>query len=1006
MFVFIDTFVCSNMDMDDDNCVFSDFEQENPFAKANESAEEDEPHSPPPPLSRSLALAGYEYILPSTATTFTVQRSGLGPLTLFTSREAAADYASYHGNECLLKTGITSSSWFSVANQAHLAQLLIAARNLNRLNNKPPYYEFLEILQPSTSVRLFLDIEGFFYNQEQGNVIVERVLSQVENVIRSGHFVPKSTVDWAQIKVEDLPNRIAWQNHRKNDNNGMMKVSYHVIYPNMIFKNIKHLQRFVVGELYPLVSKEVDVNEKCVLDKLVYGENRCFRLPLMHKDSTSGSFELSEYFTLPVIPFEPVAVKNSIVVTPNWNLLPIVYEEPPQGVDVVFPSPQGDHVLSICLLERMVTVEESELFELHFDYWCKRLGAIPATVNNAPCLEGQHIYVDCTPTSYCPVSHKHHSLDNCIPKKRKIQYDLDTLVSLVNCAVCGSSTPGVYYDHHTSTFVDFDKRDHKHGEFSFKSSLSKEGEQLVVRLARELYHVAKVGDDSFYSYERSLSLWKLGMNGRDERWFYVDFLVRKLKACCARSKAFKDGQAVKFFTDKLDAVNNRQQVNTRHAKLSMKFLQDSEVASKMDRNEFLVPVRDCRVIDLRSGVSRKREKGDFFTEFVDIAYLSSDLIAPRVKVVDDFMRSVLFQPDWYDPFRAMLGYLMFGNVKRERAFFVWIGDGRNGKSVITELVELVLRNSFMYFQMSKAFLIQQNFNSQEGHSTSLMELKSARVIAVAELDAADRMDGSKIKSLVGGDVVRGRSAYAKSTKTFEPLFKIVMHTNRMPELNSSDQAIRDRMLSVSFENRFEASDVELLTARQKRADTELVQRIKADKEAVLSWFVNQAKFYWSLVEQDKSLRDIWPAEWKLATSEHLDENHAEGFLQNMLVLDRDLPVKSFMSTQMFTWLQDEYMISFMGVRMPTRDDRKEFRQTLSMATVLDAHGIPFPKIKTATYRYKGKMVRALGKYIPSPQWVEKVKTSPIVYSPYTVEESDNFELVKQRVANGLSQRVE
>jgi hypothetical protein len=386
--------------------------------------------------------------------------------------------------------------------------------------------------------------------------------------------------------------------------------------------------------------------------------------------------------------------------------------------------------------------------------------------------------------------------------------------------------------------------------------------------------------------------------------------------------------------------------------------------------------------------------------------LSSELIADRVKVVDDFMRSVLFQPDWYDPFRAMLGYLMFGNVKRERAFFVWIGDGRNGKSVITELVELVLRNSFMYFQMSKAFLIQQHISTQEGHSTSLMELKSARVIAVAELDAADRMDGSKIKSLVGGDVVRGRTAYARSTKTFEPLFKIVMHTNRMPELNSSDQAIKDRMLAVSFENRFEASDVELQTARQKRADTELVKRIKEDKEAVFSWFIDQAKFYWSLVEQDKSLRDIWPSEWKLAASEHLDDNHAEGFFHNMLVLDINLPVKNYMSCQMFSWLQDEYMVSFMGIRSPTRDDRKEFRQTLSMATVFDAYGLPYPKLKTQVSRFKNKALKNLGKYTPAPQWLEKVKTSQIVYSPHTVEEMVDFDLVKQRASNVLTQRVE
>jgi hypothetical protein len=228
----------------------------------------------------------------------------------------------------------------------------------------------------------------------------------------------------------------------------------------------------------------------------------------------------------------------------------------------------------------------------------------------------------------------------------------------------------------------------------------------------------------------------------------------------------------------------------------------------------------------------------------------------------------------------------------------------------------------------------------------------------------------------------------------------------MPELNSSDQAIKDRMLAVSFENRFESSDVELQTARQKRADTELVKRIKEDKEAVFSWFIDQAKFYWSLVEQDKSLRDIWPSEWKLAATEHLDDNHADGFFHNMVVLDLNLPVKDYMSCQMFTWLQDEYMSNFMGIRLPTRDDRKEFRQTLSMATVLDAHGMPYPKLKTQVSRFKNKALKNLGKYTPAPQWLEKAKTSPIAYSPHTVEEMVDFDLVRQRALNMLTQRVE
>jgi hypothetical protein len=221
------------------------------------------------------------------------------------------------------------------------------------------------------------------------------------------------------------------------------------------------------------------------------------------------------------------------------------------------------------------------------------------------------------------------------------------------------------------------------------------------------------------------------------------------------------------------------------------------------------------------------------------------------------------------------------------------------------MIECVLQNGFFFSTAPKSFLIQSSHNNQEGHSTMAMELQRVRALFISELSAADVIDTSKLKSATGGDQQRGRVAYSKKTTSFSNITKYVLATNQVPDLNGTDTAIVDRTMIVEFGNRFEASDVPLLNPRQKRADCDLIQRIKEDKSALFTWFALAAKDYYNLHKSGKCLRDIWPEEWKVLTVECLD-NLVARFSSEMVDLDVAIPPAEMMTCEMFNYLKDQF----------------------------------------------------------------------------------------------------
>ena len=205
--------------------------------------------------------------------------------------------------------------------------------------------------------------------------------------------------------------------------------------------------------------------------------------------------------------------------------------------------------------------------------------------------------------------------------------------------------------------------------------------------------------------------------------------------------------------------------------------------------------------------------------------------------------------------QRILGYTLSGSLKA-RSFFIFFGNGKNGKSIIMLLMKAVLNSS--YKQIMKEVFIQTNKSSH----VETMEVKGARMCVLNELNCDEKINESLVKSLTGGDPISARPLY-KDVVTFNPICKIFICTNNKPNFNGDDQACIDRVKLIPFNARF----VENPIKSNERPCILNIDKILIDEhiDEWFSWLLVGAKNYF----HDNQLNP--PASIKNAENEYIAE---------------------------------------------------------------------------------------------------------------------------------------
>lgn len=202
----------------------------------------------------------------------------------------------------------------------------------------------------------------------------------------------------------------------------------------------------------------------------------------------------------------------------------------------------------------------------------------------------------------------------------------------------------------------------------------------------------------------------------------------------------------------------------------------------------------------------------------------------------------LDNPELIDYVQRLIGYTLTGHTT-EQSWYVFFGDGSNGKSL---LWEIVLKLIGSYGNTATAELLIDNKYAGDKNEQQLARLVGARLVIVEETEQNAKLKESTIKNLTSsyGDVV-ARVLYGMQF-SYRPQFKTIMTTNYKPIIRGMDHGIWRRTKLIPHN----------IVVPDSKQDRLLGHKLEQELPQILSWAIEGAKkYYESGLNEPKVIND-------------------------------------------------------------------------------------------------------------------------------------------------------
>ncbi|SKA84116.1 DNA primase family protein [Desulfobaculum bizertense] len=305
------------------------------------------------------------------------------------------------------------------------------------------------------------------------------------------------------------------------------------------------------------------------------------------------------------------------------------------------------------------------------------------------------------------------------------------------------------------------------------------------------------------------------------------------------SEAMRDGneEIAKMYESQQKTIMNRVRRLRRkggpEACLEFAQIQEDPLAIKgdeIDQEQWLLACKNG-VIDLQTGEFRDGKPEDFILKASTVRWEGIDCPAPNW---EKFLLEIMSDDaEMVDYLRRLFGSTLRGGDK-EHILPMFFGDGRNGKTVLVEMVSEVL-GSLVGPIPSEMLLDQGMQRSADAPSPSVMSLRGLRAVFASETDEGRRFSASRCKWYSGGDHLVGRWPNDKRPITFPPTHTLFLLTNHKPHAPSSDFAFWDRLQVVFFERRFVKGEPQ--KPNELPRDPNLKDKLRQELPGILAWLV-------------------------------------------------------------------------------------------------------------------------------------------------------------------------
>jgi putative DNA primase/helicase len=176
----------------------------------------------------------------------------------------------------------------------------------------------------------------------------------------------------------------------------------------------------------------------------------------------------------------------------------------------------------------------------------------------------------------------------------------------------------------------------------------------------------------------------------------------------------------------------------------------------------------------------------------------------------------------------LLGYFLTGATREQKVYFLY-GPGRNGKTVLLELVKHIMGSHAV--SVSPLLLVKDQHGNR--HPTELMTLRGARLGIMSELSPGAKLDVARMKYLTGGDTICARGM-RQDEVNFTNTCKLIAAVNDLPELEcSAGTAEKRRVVIIPCAN----------IVPEEGVDPDLIDKLKAEAPGIFAKIIGGAKRY-------------------------------------------------------------------------------------------------------------------------------------------------------------------
>ena len=225
---------------------------------------------------------------------------------------------------------------------------------------------------------------------------------------------------------------------------------------------------------------------------------------------------------------------------------------------------------------------------------------------------------------------------------------------------------------------------------------------------------------------------------------------------------------------------------------------DQYFIEKLDQNPYLLCFNNC-VVDFEAGIHRKGKPDDYVSKCTNIDYIpiKRSVHGDIMDEVTEFIAQLFPDEELRAYMWEHLASCLVG-TNENQTFNIYTGSGRNGKSVLVELMSKCMGE---YQGTVPITLITQKRNNIGSTSSEVIQLMGTRYAVMQEPSKGDKINEGIMKEITGGDPIQGRALF-KDTVTFVPQFKLAVCTNTLFDITSNDDGTWRRIRKVDYKSIF------------------------------------------------------------------------------------------------------------------------------------------------------------------------------------------------------------